>query len=77
MYYDASQVGCGCVLMEDGNVIAYASRKLKIHKKNYPNHDLELATMVFSLKHWRHYLCCVHVDVFTNNKSFHNVFYTK
>ena len=55
-------------------VIAYASRKLKVHEKNYPTHDLEFATMVFLLKLWRHYLCGVHLDVFTDNKSFQYMF---
>ncbi|KAH0734704.1 hypothetical protein KY285_010411 [Solanum tuberosum] len=56
VYYDASRVGLGCVLMQHGNVITYASRQLKIHEKNYPTHDLELAVVVFTLKIWRHYL---------------------
>ena len=46
----------GCVLMQKGKVIAYASRQLKSHEKNYPTHDLELAAVVFVLKLWRHYL---------------------
>ncbi|XP_073131640.1 uncharacterized protein [Henckelia pumila] len=56
IYTDASKSGLGAVLMQDGNVIAYASRQLKIHEKNYPTHDLELAAVVFALKLWRHYL---------------------
>ena len=50
VYCDASRVGLGCVLMQNGKVIAYASRQLKVHEKNYPTHDLELAAVVFSLK---------------------------
>ena len=50
VYYDASRVGLGCVLMQAGKVIAYASRHLKVHEKNYPTHDLELAAVVFALK---------------------------
>ena len=50
VYSDASRQGLGCVLMQDGRVIAYASRQLKKHKKNYPTHDLELVAMVFALK---------------------------
>ncbi|GJZ86707.1 putative reverse transcriptase domain-containing protein [Tanacetum coccineum] len=46
----------GCVLMQRGKVIAYASRQLKIHEKNYTTHDLELGAIVFALKIWRHYL---------------------
>ncbi|XP_060216698.1 uncharacterized protein LOC132644138 [Lycium barbarum] len=56
VYCDASRVGLGCVLMQRGKVIAYASRQLKNHEKNYPTHDLELAAVVFALKLWRHYL---------------------
>ena len=56
VYYDASRVGLGCVLMQNYKVIAYASRKLKVHEKNYSTHDLELVAMVFALKIWRHYL---------------------
>ena len=50
-------------------VIAYAFILLKVHDKNYPTHDLELAIVVFVLKLWRNYLYGVHVDVFTNHKS--------
>ena len=74
MYCDASHVGLGCVLMQHGKVIAYASRKLKTHEKNYPTHDLELVAFVFALKIWRHYLYGVHVDVFTDHKSLQYVF---
>ena len=55
-YCDASRVGLGCVLMQHGKVIPYASRQLKVHDKNYQTHDLELAVVVFALKIWRHYL---------------------
>ncbi|GJT15449.1 putative reverse transcriptase domain-containing protein [Tanacetum coccineum] len=56
VYCDASGLGLGCVLMQRGKVIAYASRQLKIHEKNYTTHDLELGVVVFALKIWRHYL---------------------
>ncbi|KAA3480740.1 DNA/RNA polymerases superfamily protein [Gossypium australe] len=56
VYSDASLNGLGYVLMQEGKVIAYASRQLKSHAKNYPTHDLELAVIVFALKIWRHYL---------------------
>ncbi|GKB49430.1 retrovirus-related pol polyprotein from transposon TNT 1-94 [Tanacetum coccineum] len=56
VYCDASSLGLGCVLMQRGKVIAYASRQLKIHEKNYTTHDLELRAVVFALKIWRHYL---------------------
>ena len=55
IYSDASKIGLGAVLMQNGKVIAYASRQLKIHEKNYPTHDLEMAAVVFALKIWRHY----------------------
>ncbi|GJS54759.1 retrovirus-related pol polyprotein from transposon 17.6 [Tanacetum coccineum] len=50
VYYDASGLGLGCVLMQRGKVIVYASRQLKIHEKNYTTHDLELGAVVFALK---------------------------
>ncbi|GAA0145699.1 hypothetical protein LIER_05835 [Lithospermum erythrorhizon] len=56
VYSDASHHGLGCVLMQHGKVIAYASRQLKNRERNYPTHDLELAEIVFILKIWRHYL---------------------
>ncbi|KAI3708177.1 hypothetical protein L2E82_37301 [Cichorium intybus] len=56
LYSDASLSGLGCVLMQRGRVIAYASRQLKPHEKAYPVHDLELAAIIFALKMWRHYL---------------------
>ena len=55
----------------------YASRHIKVHEKNYPTHDLELAAMAFALKIWRHYLYGVHVDVFTDHKSLQYVFTQK
>ncbi|TYK11701.1 ty3-gypsy retrotransposon protein [Cucumis melo var. makuwa] len=56
IYSDASKKGLGCVLMQQGKVVAYAFRQLKSHKQNNPTHDLELAAAVFALKIWRHYL---------------------
>ena len=56
IYCDASRVGLGCVLMQQGKVIAYASRQLKVHEKNYPTHDLGLVVVVFSLNILIHYL---------------------
>ena len=50
VFCDASRVGLGCVLMQYGQVIAYASRQLKKHEQNYPTHDLEMAAVVFALK---------------------------
>ena len=68
VYSYVSRVGLGCVLMQACKVIVYASRQLKVHEKNYPTHDLELATVVFALKLWRNYLYGLHVDMFTNHK---------
>ncbi|GKD97194.1 putative reverse transcriptase domain-containing protein, partial [Tanacetum coccineum] len=56
VYCDDSYKGLGVVLMKNENMIAYASRQLKIHEKNYTTHDLELGAVVFALKIWRHYL---------------------
>ncbi|GJT19402.1 putative reverse transcriptase domain-containing protein [Tanacetum coccineum] len=56
VYCDASGIGLGCVLMQRGKVISYASRQLKIHEKNYTTYDLELGAVVFAFKIWRHYL---------------------
>ncbi|TYK23808.1 ty3-gypsy retrotransposon protein [Cucumis melo var. makuwa] len=56
IYSNASKKGLGCVLMQQGKVVAYVSRQLKSHEQNYPTHDLELAAVVFALKIWRHYL---------------------
>ena len=69
IYSDASLNGLGCVLMQEGKAIAYASRQLKPHEKNYPTHDLELAAIVFALKIWRHYLYGEKCRIFTNHKS--------
>ena len=66
VYCDVSRVGLGCVLLQHGKVIAYASRKLKVHEQSYPTHGLELVAVVFFLKIWRDYLHGVHVDVFTD-----------
>ena len=69
MYSDASRIGLGCVLMQDGKVVAYASRQLKPHEKNYPTHDLELVVVVFALKIWRHNLYGEKCRIFTDQKS--------
>ncbi|KAD7116959.1 hypothetical protein E3N88_04227 [Mikania micrantha] len=69
VYSDASYLGLGCVLMQRGKVVAYASRQLKVHEVNYPTHDLELAAVVFALKIWRHYLYGVKCTIYTDHKS--------
>ncbi|XP_058774572.1 uncharacterized protein LOC131648862 [Vicia villosa] len=56
VYCDASKMGLGGVLMKNDKVVAYGSRQLRDHEKNYPTHDLELAAIVFVLNIWRHYL---------------------
>jgi ribonuclease HI len=74
VYCDASKTGLGCVLIQDGRVIAYASCQLKKHKVNYPTHDLELAAVVHALKIWRHYLLGNKVHIFTDHKSLKYIF---
>ena len=69
IFSDASHKGLGCVLMQNERVIAYASRQLRPHEKNYPTHDLELAAVVFALKIWRHYLYGATCEVYTDHKS--------
>src|SRR3954462_9856650 len=54
VYYDASKIGLGCVLMQEGKVISYLSRQVKKHAQNWPFHDLELEVVVLALKTWRH-----------------------
>ncbi|XP_070032151.1 uncharacterized protein [Nicotiana tomentosiformis] len=55
--------------MQDGRVISYASRQLKVHEKNYPVHDLELAAIVHALKIWHHYLYGVPYEIYTDHQS--------
>ncbi|GKC87201.1 putative reverse transcriptase domain-containing protein [Tanacetum coccineum] len=73
IYCDASHKGLGAVLMQREKVIAYASRQLKVHKKNYTTHDLELGTVVFALKMWRHYFYGTKCVVFTDHKSLQHI----
>ncbi|PKA63977.1 putative mitochondrial protein [Apostasia shenzhenica] len=77
VYSDASRKGLGCVLMQGGKVIAYASRQLKNHEVNYPTHDLELAAVIFALKIWRHYLYGTKCEIFTDHKSLKYIFTQK
>ncbi|GJU84458.1 reverse transcriptase domain-containing protein [Tanacetum coccineum] len=74
VYYDASNQGLGCVLMQRSKVIAYASRQLKTHEKNYTTHDLELGAVVFALKTWRHYLYGTKSVIYTDHKSLQHIF---
>ncbi|KAF5807867.1 putative nucleotidyltransferase, Ribonuclease H [Helianthus annuus] len=74
VYCDASRQGLGCVLMQRQKVIAYASRQLKVHERNYTTHDLELGAVVFALKIWRHYLYGTRCTIFTDHKSLQHIF---
>ncbi|GJV53417.1 putative reverse transcriptase domain-containing protein [Tanacetum coccineum] len=77
VYCDASGIGLGCVLMQRGKVIAYASRQLKIHGKNYTTHELELGVVVFALKIRRHYLYGTRNFIYTNYRSLRHIFSQK
>jgi hypothetical protein len=74
VFRDASGTGLGCVLMQEGRVIAYASRALRPHEINYPTHNLELAVVVHALKIWRHYLMGNRCNIFTDHKSLKYIF---
>ena len=74
VFYDASGIDLGCVLMQEGRVIAYASWQLRKHEVNYPTHDLELAAVVHALKIWRHYLLGNTCHIFTDHKSLKYIF---
>jgi hypothetical protein len=60
--------------MQEGRVIAYASRALQPHEINYPTHDLELVVVVHALKIWRHYLMGSRCNIFTDHKSLKYIF---
>jgi hypothetical protein len=74
IYCDASRIGLGCVLMQEGRVVAYTSHQLKRHEENYPTHDLELAAVVHALKIWCHYLLGNHCNIYTDHKSLKYIF---
>jgi len=71
---DASGQGLGCILMQEGRVVAYASSQLRPHEVNYSTHDLELAAVVIALNIWRHYLYGTHFEVFSDHKSLKYLF---
>ena len=77
IYSDASKLGLGAVLIQEGKVIAYASRQLKEHERNHPTHDMELAAVVFALKIWRHYFYGAHCQIYTDHKSLKYLFTQK
>jgi hypothetical protein len=74
VFCDASGTGLGCMLMQENRVIAYASRALRSHEKNYPTHDLELAAVVHALKLLRHYLMGNHCNIYTDHRSLKYIF---
>jgi ribonuclease HI len=74
VYWDASRQGLGCVLMQGGKVVAYASRQLRKHEENNPTHNLELAAVIHALKIWRHYLMGNKCDIYTDHKSLNYIF---
>jgi ribonuclease HI len=74
IYYDASRQGLGCVLMQEGQVVCYASRQLRNHEENYATHDLELAAVVHALKIWRHYLIGHQCEIYSDHKSLKYIF---
>jgi hypothetical protein len=76
IYCDASSQGLGCVLMQDGHVVAYASGQLRKHEVHYPTHDLELAAVVHALKIWRHYLMGKRCELYVDHKSLKYIFHT-
>ncbi|GKA12223.1 putative nucleotidyltransferase, ribonuclease H [Tanacetum coccineum] len=77
VYCDASGPGLGCVLIQRGQMIAYASRQLKIHEKNYTTHDLELGAVMFAFKIWIHYLYGTKSVIYTDHKSLQHIFSQK
>jgi hypothetical protein len=74
VYCDASDTRLGGVLMQEGRVISYSSRKLRPHEEHYPTHNLELAIVVTTLWTWRHYLHGNMVHIYTNHKSLKYIF---
>jgi hypothetical protein len=74
IYCGASHRGLGCVLMQEGQVVCYASRQLRKHEENYPTHDLELAAVVHALKIWKHYLIGHRCEIYSDHKSLKYMF---
>ena len=74
MYCDTSKSELGCVLMQSRRVVAYGSRQLKNHEQNYPTHDMELETIVFTFKIWRHYPYGEQFEAYSDHKSLRYIF---
>jgi ribonuclease HI len=74
IYCDTSRQGLGCVLMQDGQVVLYASHQLRKHEENYPTHDFELVAVVHALKIWRHYLIGHRCEIYSDHKSLKYIF---
>ena len=77
VYSDAFHQGLGCVLMEHGKVVAYASRQLKPYERNYPTHDLKLVAVIFVLKIWRHFIFSETCEIFKDHKCLKYLFSQK
>jgi ribonuclease HI len=74
IFCDASLQGLGAILMQERQVVSYASRQLRTHELNYPTHDLELAAVIHALKQWKHYLLGRKCEIFTDHKSLKYIF---
>jgi hypothetical protein len=69
IYYDVLGKGLGCVLMQDGPVVVYASWQLRKHEEHYLTPDLDLATVIHTLKIWRSYLMENICELYMDHKS--------
>jgi hypothetical protein len=74
IFYDASGEGLGCVRMQDGSVVAYASWQLRKHEEHYPTPDLELAIVVHALEIWRYYLLEKRCELYMGHKDLKYIF---
>ena len=77
IYSDATKMRLGRVLMQYGRVIAYDSRLLRTHERNYPTHNLKFIVVIFILKIWRYYLYVVACEIFTDHKNLKYIFTQK
>jgi hypothetical protein len=74
IYCDGSGQGLGCVLMQEGHVVAYASRQLGKHEAHFLTHDLELVVVVHTLMIWRHYLMGKRCELYMDHKILKYIF---